>query len=545
MKNIIPIAEQETHMNAHLATCQSLYSNSLFSQSTRAAYRAMFHDLHARRADDMIRENIDCLQATLAEARSYTAEFQSKITEALTHHWISAESSARWQKRFHDPSLLECIRKHWFHEHFIGLFENWKHAAQKREKILQNPKMSELTSLDVPRIITFQTLSLFLTLHWRERAALIAEVETALRAKELHQQRFYNDCALILRGWANGPNRFLHSNKVGLWLERIFAGTFSESQRRSFVQGKLIAYSNNWKRLRCQFDIVDMAFHGKGIPQGFFSPSLDEFLEWHVNQRETYISEAKIRLRSPESEPTKLRYLKQDIRHDLDSRDWGGAELLIRRACQEFPQDMDVKSMERFLSAHRMFNINKEEQPDDSPEQALKWMRTEVSQIDDSVKGLYIKALKEGSDVFRALTIIMFNRVWIHRNGRYLNSTIEAEQQRSSQYKEETRKHMRHGHTDDIERNILSGDTAKEAAINDNCSSTQILYMNQGGEDAVLSRIREQRSNQSDGARGFLYQTSLIPAELSYVRHEQIVDHLNPSLKQGLRILERHGKTYE
>ncbi|MBI3336838.1 hypothetical protein HYZ98_04735 [Candidatus Peregrinibacteria bacterium] len=541
-----PRLDPEPHMSADLERCHTLCQNSLISERTRAEYHSMFADLHARRAGVMLRENIAYLNGVITEARSYTEQFQAKIAEALTNHWINAESAARWQQRFHDPSLLECIRKHWFYEHFSGLFENWKNAAQRREQILKNPQTNELKSADVPRIETFRNLSLFLALHWRERAALIAEVEAALRAKELYQQHFFNECAVTLRGWASGPNRFLHPSKVGLWLERIFAGTFSEAERRSFLQGKLSAYSKNWERLRCQFDTIEMVFRKKGLPQGFFAPSLDEFLEWHVNQRETYIAEAKMRLRSPqEEEPTELRYLKQDIRHDLDSRDWEGAEALLKKARLEFPEDLDLKSMERFLQAHRRSNANKDGPQNDNPEQALKEMQAQVAQIDDSVQGLYAKALEEGSDVFRGLTILMFNRVWLHRTGRFLNTTLEAEEQNSEEYKEQTREHMHRGHTDDIERNILSGDTAKEAAINDNCSNAQILYMEGGGEDAVLSRIREQRSNQSDGARGFLFQTSLIPTDLSYGKHEQIVDHLHPSLTQNLRILERHGKTYE
>lgn len=531
-------------MHTDIAECQSLYHNALFSPATRAAYRAMFQYLERNKANDMIAENITYLRATISEAESYTTLFQKKIIEAVTNNWINAESAARWHQRFHDPALLEYVRKNWFHEHFEGLWNNWKATAEKREHLLKKQDMSELTSSDVPRLAIFLSRSAFLALHWRERSALVAEVNAALRAKEQHQQYFYNACATILQGWASGSNRSLHTSKVGLWLERIFAGKYTENERRRFFASTVQSYFKTWQRLRHQFDTVHDEMRRKGIPAGFDIASLDEFLGWHVHQRETYVSEAKNRLRTPLEESTELTYLKQDIRHDLDSHDWEGAAMLLKSACRQFPEDIDLKSMERFLGAHRT-DTNLSAEINEDPDQALRQIRTYVSKIDDSVKPLYIKALKEGYHVFRGLTVLMFNRVWLHRNGRYLNSTIEAEQQRSNEYKEETRIHMRQGHTNDIERNILSGDTAKEAAINDDCTNAQILYMDRGSEDAVITRIREQQSNQSSGARGFFYQTSLIPKDLPYGQHEQIVDHLHPPIKQGLRILERHGKKYE
>lgn len=539
--------EQHLHensdMHASIAECKSLYHNALLSPATRAAYRAMFQDLAQKKANDMIAENIEYLRATILEAESYATLFQKKIIEAVTNNWISAESAARWHQRFHDPTLLECIRKHWFHEHFDGLWNNWKVTAEKREHLLRQPTLKELTPAEIPRLATFYTSSLFLVLHWRERSALVKEVDSAIRAKEQRQRNFYHECAGMLRGWASGPARVLHPSKIGIWLERIFAGKYTESERRRFFQSTVRSYCKTWQRLRHQFDTIQDEFHVKGVPQGFWVPSLDEFLSWHVRQRETYITEAKSRLRSPLKESPELLALMADIRHDLDSRDWEGASDLLSHARHQYPENLDLKSMERFLHAHRPPNQTHAPEHANS-DQILKEMRAIVSQIDDSVRPLYIKALKEGSSVFRALTVLMFNRVWLHRTGRYLNPTLEAEQQKNKEYKEETRARMHQGHTDEIERNILSGDTAKEAAINDDCVNAQILYMDSGGEDAVLARVREQRSNQSDGARGFLYQTSLIPIQLSYGRHEQIVDHFHRPLKQGLRLLENQGKAY-
>lgn len=535
---------RDPQMSADLQHCRSLCQNPLISERTRAAYHSMFADLCARRAGDMIQQNIEYLHCVIIEARSYTTMFQTKITQALASQWISAESAARWQQRFFDSSLLECIRKHWFHEHFEGLWNNWKNTAEKREHLLPQPMMKELTSRDIPRLATFQNRSIFLALHWREQSALVAEVDAALKAKQFHQEHFYHECATMLRGWSSGQKRFLHPSKVGPWLERIFAGTFSTQDRRTFLQNKLNGFRKNWERLRHQFDTIEEEFHTKGIPQGFWVPSLDDFLSWHVRQRETYITEAKSRLRSPLKESPELTALMADIRHDLDSRDYEGAAHLLSHARRKYPENLDLKSMERFLHAHR--SPHQTHAPEHAnPDQMLKEMRAIVSQIDDSVRPLYVKALKEGSSVFRALTVLMFNRVWLHRTGRYLNPTLEAEQQKNKEYKQETRMRMRQGHTDEIERNIISGDTAKEAAINDDCTNAQILYMDSGGEDAVLARVREQRSNQSDRARGFLYQTSLIPIQLSYGRHEQIVDHFHRPLKQGLRLLEAHGKAYE
>jgi len=148
---------------------------------------------------------------------------------------------------------------------------------------------------------------------------------------------------------------------------------------------------------------------------------------------------------------------------------------------------------------------------------------------------IYIQALTSGYATFSALTTLMYNRVWCHRHG-YLTGEAEATQAVSDENKMKTRFYIDEGHTKQLERNIIAGETAEKSAIRKECMSPQVLYTGSNGMSAVLARVRQQKDNW-----GFRYWTTLVPLDVEYGLHAFIVEHLHPPLKKGLRYLETHG----
>lgn len=480
----------------------------------------------------------------LASAFAVHHKFFTLLSQATTgsERLISESSKQRWIARYRNARFKEV---EYFVDHqFPQFLEEWKKAVHERKELLQNPKTQTLHTDDVPEIAQFFDEETFLNLKYAQKKNLIAHVRAALRSQKLDLQTFHRDTQEQLRNWSSGPYRFLSPTKVGLWLERIFRGNHSLTERRAFRAGTMETYKKEWMKLRAQFDVIRREMHTKGIPQGFWLVELDEFLGWHYAQRRSYIGEASRRLRaSSEKQDPALTCLKMDIRHDLDSGDWDGAERLIQKVQTQYGNDLDIASMATFLEHHRTDNPQEQSHNPD-PQNILMELRTIASKLPSPLQGLYIQAMSEGYDIFRALTVLMYNRVWLHEKGRYLSEEKEVEQVQNRENKKKTRTYIISGHSQEIEYNIVSGDTANEGAIREENPTAQVVFMGSGGDEAVLSHARKQRHNQEDGARGFLYQTSVIPTEVSYAAHKQVVDHYHYPLKRGLRILEKHNMSF-
>ncbi|OGJ57458.1 hypothetical protein A2635_05400 [Candidatus Peribacteria bacterium RIFCSPHIGHO2_01_FULL_51_9] len=477
----------------------------------------------------------------LINAHEVHTKFFALLNQATTgpERLISDESKRRWIERYRNARFKEV--EYFLNYQFPQFLEEWKKVVHERKELLQNSQIRTLHRDDVPEIAQFLDEETFLNLKYAQKKNLIAYIRSALQSKKLDLQSLYRDIHEELRQWSSGANRFLSPVKVGIWLDRIFRGEYSIKARRAFIMGTLGTYKKEWMKVRAQFDVIRREMQIKGIPQGFWLVDLDEFLGWPYAQRRSYITEASGRLgTSHEKEEPTLKYIKMDIRHDLDSKDWDGAERLIQHAKEKYPYDLDIASMATFLEHHR--NDNPQEHgvtPD--LQNTLREMRSMVSKLPSSLQRLYVQAMSEGYAVFRALTVLMYNRVWLHEKGRYLSEEGEVEQVKNRENKKKTRTYMTVGHSQEIEYNIVSGDTAEEGAIREEDPTAQVVFMGSGGDEAVLSHARKQRHNQEDGARGFLYQTSVIPIEVNYSTHKQIVEHYHYPLKRGLRLLEELG----
>ena len=500
---------------------------------------------HVTQKDLMELEWFKSISPTLlASAVAVHHKFFTLLNQAITgsERSISENSKQRWIARYRNARFKEV---EYFVDHqFPQFVEEWKKVAHERKELLRDSRIRALHTDDVPALAQFFDEETFLNLKYAQKKDLLANIRAALRGSSLDIHTLYSDVHEKLRTWSSGPNRFLSPSKVGIWLERIFSGNHSAKARCEFIRGTLEVYRKEWMKLRAQFDVIRKEMRTKGIPQGFWLVELDEFLSWHYLQRRSYIAEAFGRLGGVhEKEEPELQYLKMDIRHDLDSKDWDGAERLICHAKKKYPGDLDIASMTTFLEHHRADNP-KEYDATSDPQNILMEMRSLVAKLPSSLQGLYIQALREGYPVFRALTVLMYNRVWLHEKGRYLSESTEVEQAKNTENKHQTRAYMTAGHSEDIEYNIVSGDTAKDGAIREEDPTAQVVFMGSGGCEAVLSHARKQRHNQEDGARGFLYQTSVIPTEVSYPTHKQIVDHYHYPLKRGLRLLEEQNLSF-
>lgn len=537
--------QREREFDAAIATCRSLYRNSLISDRTRVEYDKMWEGLRKERDGvRMMRENVQFLNKTIMEAREYRGEFHAMLERGESQGWIGKASKQRWLNRFYQQNTLEWVRKAWLKEHFFAYAERWQAVGKKREDVLALAKKHKLTSRKIPLLAKLEDKEGFLNKSYYDRVQLASQAHAAILAAEQKEGRLYRDAQKYLRSLTTGPGRTLHPKKVGRWLERLF----SSDDPQNFFKEVIVPYSREWAALRGEYDEVAAEMKGKGVPRGFWKASVDDFLWMHRDQRASYLEQARhamaLQERAQEHKEEKLDGFKLAVRHDLDIKDWEGAEDSIATGLRAFPQDPELLSMQRYLASHRTDKGKGKEKQENKQETAdiartKQEMWEHLRNMPTSMQKLAIKVLQHPDPkAFRRFRQMIYNRAWCRAHG-FLNDEREQAQSQNEENKELTRHRQEYGHTTGYEVQHVDGDTATKQAIRSKNRKPQVVYADATGIDSMASVIVRERDNEWFG-----YWTTLILRDVDFTKHNEVLQNNLFPLMQAKRKLAAAGEEF-
>jgi len=414
-------------------------------------------------------------------------------------------------------------------EKFPKYLENWERLHDDTQ-VLKNMNKKNKELIKIPEVRDALGASLDSVKYVKMRN-LISKALAAATANEHGDDHMYEDAKKILeKAVKNGS---LSKNNVGTWLERIMKSNAAPKQKIAFVYGKgstslehLIA---RWEEVKHRYDVVEHRRRKDGTPRGFHFVTTNKFLNWHFSKRLSYVVEAE----NCFSDIAKERPILLEIRRELDSKDWGSAERLLKKAKSATLTEEDTRklnSMENYLKEHRP-KTDKTKKKKKNPKQAEKENEQIISLLPASLQPLYLNAIRAGK--FRCLAALMYNRVWCHERGHVLTSSKENKLQKRAT--DDTR--MRLQQRKDGKKQLANTDVNafKEPSIRSyaytGISAPQILHVGASGHGALLAKMNEEDTYL------FRYWTTLIPTEVDYATHAYIVKHLHPLLKSNLHAI--------
>jgi hypothetical protein len=513
--------------------CQHLLNNAVFNARTKREYMKMLEDLQGDKdAVAKIRGNVGYLLDTIREAESYRDGFEKDMQEALSKGWINKTSYEKWWDRFNASDVLEWTRKEWIHKEFPPMMKRWKEIAEKRDELEKEVGKRGLTEKDIPELKNILNKEAFLSLHYLKRKDLLSEVRALMKAIPKDKERTIRFVQSELKDWAAAG--YLHPTKIGKWMERVM----NSENPDEFITKVLYPFRDNWIATREDYDKLNAAMKRDGPPQGFQQVSETNFLLMNYKQRTSYCSLAWIRIENAAEENKKLASMKLHIRHDLDMKDWEGAEARLEEALSEWPEDRELLSMRTFAECHKpkqKTDAEKKENPD--PQKLLANLRSMLGQIGGDLHSLYAEAMESGLDVFEYFEWVVRNRVWVHENG-YATEEDDIRHANDEHNKQLTQEYIEHGHGKESEHNILDGMTATDKAIRDDCTKPQTVYVDSEGKAGLMHSVKKNAHAKN---AGFPYWTTVVFKNTTYSVQANYVKNLHYPMKSALRQLDRMG----
>jgi hypothetical protein len=494
----------------------------------------------------------------IRQTKTAGTQLMSLMAKARSDKAISLENIAEWKRRMKSGRWEWKTRQRFIENQLPEFVFNWKVVAAKRRKILKEPGMAALKTAEIlPAGLSkndlqqFLSGTAFLNTDYERRKSLTQAVENALKTvgKVPSMETLKKDARGKLQAAAKAGG--LAYGKIDGWMQRIFKRSWSPQRIKAFLtessENDLSSLSKRWIKARERFDAFKKKCDEKGTPRNFHLVHLSVFLGWDYPQRTAYLDRAEqsftlMEIAEKDSEE-KVDGLKLDIGHALHMKDWNEAEDLLEKATKEFPQDPQIRALERdfHLRKPKRGSPAGQKNAKPSPEEAQKTMedmRQHVRNMPVSMQKLAIRVLQHPDPTaFKRLRQLWYNRDWCRKHG-YLDDERENEQAMSAQNKNLTRFRQEHGHGTGYEVNHIDGDTATKQAIRGRNRRPQVDYMgsDQQSIDATASVIIEKRNDEWFG-----YWTTLIPRDVSFGKHKEVLDNNLYPLLQGKRKLAAAG----
>lgn len=499
-----------------------------------AAWNRLGDDTYEKRIK-RVRESIEQhIPDMILGMMSLEQDFFAKISQA-EGKWISRESALRWQSRLESTEMQHWEKETFLKKEFPALFQNWKKVGEEREEVLNMAKKHGITGKDMPELNDVLNKESFLDLHYLSKVDKVATVKALILARIKNKEKFLGLIRKELEDWAKAG--WLHKTKIGPWMKRVMESDDPEA----FASKILYPFKNNWMETRQDFDRLNKALDGQGIPRGFRPVNADRFLLMDYKQRTSYCALAWIRLENAKEEDKELASLKLRIRHNLDTEDWDGAATDLRAAMKIRASDRELRSMQDYLRCHRMDKKEDSDEPKEQveqevsdPQKLVDELRGILQHIPGSLRWLYEHAAMDGVETLACLQQIVGNGPWAVEHGY----TSEADKVRNM-YDKHNREMTKKGEIDGVAHVIVEGETATEDVINDDCDSAQYLYMGKMGRDAVLQKVRKNANNQT-----FRYWSILASDDISYDKQSEIVRNWHYPMKSKLRALNSSGHRF-
>lgn len=435
---------------------------------------------------------------------------------------ISTEAIRQWDQWFRDPTVdFKKSKERVIKRDMPGFIAECVRAADERNAILQEAKKKGVDLAAVDGLSDFLNEDKFLaadagTKGTTMRDRMIAKARSYLLAANKQMEPLWKDTQKYLVSLTVGEGQCLHRSKVGTWLKRIFDKANNPAQVERFLDEVLQPMIANWKEAATKYDVL----HATGFPPSFKAVSKEKFLRWHYDERMTYLDELALSKdamkEAREADLGALARNKMAIRFDLSEEDYDEAEDKLLPLLEQFPQDPDLRSMERYLKAHRSEKTEEEDDrtdPETKKAEILGTLRQLTQRIDPAMRKWDEEAMTHGPAVFRRWRQVNGNHEWVRTHG-YSDAQNEAEHATSETNKRTTEQYMNHGHSRQLERNVIDGKTTHEEAIRDNCTKAQMLYVKSENCKPVLEKVRENKDNEMFG-----YWTTLVYTDVSYEKH--------------------------
>lgn len=483
-------------------------------------------------------EGLDYYERQAPEsARQLIGEFHDQLRSARAEKIVGLRGADEWVRRFHDSGKSYKQKEHMVKNAFKAWKEKAKEMKRHRDKLAALPRVKEMPPAKVPGINKLLDADTFADMKLSSQKALIAQIQAALRSKDIEKDTVYDDAHNLLKNARDAG--YLHPNKVGTWLKRAM----NHGDPETYVATTLPYLLKNWQAIRADYDDVAPQIVRRR-PAILLTPaSSSTFLSWSYDKCKTYLTEARSQLQEAEETletDRKLKSKKLIVRHHLMTEDWDGAEEALGEAFAMAPKDPDLASMKSYLAAHRTDSEEDKKRNERPPEEIKKETDEMIAGVPVGAQDMVRTVAKAGPKAAATLGALFYNRVWAKEKG-YSDEAQEVRDANDEKIHDQTKARMKTGHTDELEKSKIAGSTEDSLAINDSPANAQILHT-KAGSNAQATIAQKAISNQDNG--GFMYWTSVIPEGVSYAQHEYMVRNTFPALKKNLRTLEGKGIKY-
>lgn len=482
----------------------------------------------------------------LRQAEEYGARVIKLLTDAKSKKAISDENFHEWKGRMKKGNWAQS--KEFVDGKLETYVKNWIKVAEERQTLLKDPRVKKLQDSKVIKsdeLAKFLSDKGFLNAHYKQRTHLVDVVNAAIKGLSAGP----NVQELLVKGRAQldaaVAKGVLSADKVGHWMNRIASHKDTPKTIEDFLSGKgkdpLSELVQNWTAVRGRFDKVEQRKVTDGPPPSFHFVSIEVFLNWNFDKRETYVEQAEQRFEAYKKDPDE--FLK--IRHAFDVKDWEEAEELIAKA-ERMPgqygpkHQKTLKSLRQYIDAHRPKNDeNEAEEPsvDVKAQDTLDSMRGALEQIPNaSIRDRFTRALTQYDyQTLWALCTMYYNWEWCRQHG-YSSDEQDHEAKSyakmSAEHAQKTGEFSR-GHT------VLdaTGNTSVTMRKDNDTKSAQGIILDESTDNSELMRdVHQVRNN-----RAVWYWTRFMEKNVPFEVVQQLIHTVFPVLKKGRRALDSMG----
>jgi hypothetical protein len=476
------------------------------------------------------------MQDQITSARSLYNELMDPLLGALHEKAISERVISEIYAKFRSEDVGYKQKEAYVQSVLPNRLKEWKRVKEERDGLMKDEGIDLIKKSDIKNKDALFRPESFADLKWEERKKLVEEAAAYLSAHKNGTEHLMESAREELEFYVK--QKILHPSKVATWMKRIFVKNANPKDIEAFMQKTVRPHAERWRATKVDFDNLNQLMKGK-VPRGFTPLTENAFLQMNYKQRTSYCALTTIRLNNVEEENKQLASLKLRIRHELDTKDYEGAKEDLAKAFEIRKDDRELVSMKQYIEDHfeeREVTQEEKETVTENPEPVLAQLREMLKQVPDgTMKTCYTRALNSDMDVALRFFQVSGNAAWVVENG-YASEAENVKNAHSEYNKQKTREYVENGHTNQIERNIVDGDTAKEEAIRDECTKAQMLYVGDMGTDAVMRKIEANADNE-----GFGYWTTFVPKDATFDLHNRVIKQLHWPMKQALRKLDKMG----
>lgn len=505
----------------------SLFNESMWLQRGKNTYQERIED---------VRSTITHYLPDLVEKlHMQEQEFLRDINHALHEKWISQQSYDKWMARLKDGNVHHWKKEQFLTEKFPGWYRNWEKLHEDTEKMKKLCEEKGIKTTDLPEVAVVHAHG-FRDMHYAFRRGAVDKALAVLAANRTNRKDLYVQAKHMLNQAVRDDA--LSKAKIGTWLRRIFESNADPKKIEEFITGKgnmpLPVLIQKWRMASVQFDKLEDRIEKEGKPPSFSFISKQKFLDMHYESRMAYLQEAEYRMK--DTQLASMHPLILDIRREIDAKDWGSAEYLIRRAhATDLPSaDMQkLASMEQYLQTQKSEHGGKNPVESIDPEVELEML---LSQVPAIVQPLFRSAVERGESVTRCLKSLWYNRVWCRQHGHLDDQKEEILRQRSEK---DTQKVLKEGqgkgyanintrHGRPVVRKYQRGEWAP-----------QVLHYTKDMHESLTEDITTGKDNYS-----FKYWTTLIPKGVDYETHAYVLRDVFPRIMSCVRKIDarKQGK---